>query len=525
MRRLTLLVPVLFALGVAAPSHALPGDSVSRAAAAAEHTVALDLDLAQKELEGGDPDSVVLTLERARLAIYRGDCDGAVQLLSRPDIARDEHGETLADIARGCARATAATVMEKDDAHAIEIRYQDEHDRAMTPLVVETTVKARDALTRDLGVNWPRPTRIVVVRDLVSLSAMTGLPYEAASTTGTVAVAKWGRVTILSPRASHHGYAWRDTLTHELTHLAVTRATVDRAPLWLQEGVAKREEVRWRDSGPFDDRPPVDSVVERGIEMKIDLPLDKLGPSIAMLPSADAAMVAFAEVTSFVRYLAASSGPEALPRLFLGLKNKKSVDDALVDATGSNLKQWDGKWRANLTAQPKETNLLKLLGLGGAPSNMRDTRDRHRLAELLLGREHPQQALEELDAIQGEGTSASSRRGQHEGDLESDPSLRYVRARVLEALARTKDGEGLVGDPKEVAASYAPWWAIRGRWARARGDAVVADPSFIEAVAQDPFDVEAACESLDPASAPSDPAAGLLCEAARKMGEPPLGKD
>jgi hypothetical protein len=513
MKRLTLLVPVLFALGVAARLTESPGSACEGAAAAAEHTVALDLDLAQEELEGGDPDSVVLTLERARLAIYRGDCDGAVQLLSRPDVARDEHGETLADIARGCARATAATVVEKDDARAIEIRYQDEHDLPMTPLVVETTVKARDALTKDLGVSWPRPTRIVVVRDLVALSAMTGLPYEAASTTGTVAVAKWGRVTLLSPRASHHGYAWRDTLAHELTHLAVTRATVDRAPLWLQEGVAKREEVRWRDPGPFDDRPPVDAVVERGIEMKLDLPLDKLGPSIAMLPSADAAMVAFAEVTSFVRYLAASSGPEALPRLFLGLKNKKSVDDALVDATGSNLKQWDEKWRANVTAQPKETNLLKLLGLGGAPSNMRETRDRHRLAELLFGREHPQQALEELEEIQAKG------------DLETDPSLRYVRARVLEALARTKDGEGLVGDPREVAAPYAPWWGIRGRWARMRGDAAVADPSFVEAVAQDPFDVEAACESLDPASAPSDPAARLLCEAARKMGEPPLGKD
>ena len=49
---------------------------------------------------------------------------------------------------------------------------------------------------------------------------MTGLPYESAKTTGTVAVAKWGRVTLLSPRASPHGYAWRDTMAHELTHLA-----------------------------------------------------------------------------------------------------------------------------------------------------------------------------------------------------------------------------------------------------------------------------------------------------------------
>ena len=84
---------------------------------------------------------------------------------------------------------------------------------------------------------------------------MTGLPYKSAQTTGTVAVAKWGRVTILSPRASRHGYPWRDTLTHEMTHLAISMQSRERAPLWLHEGVARREETRWREPGPFDDRP------------------------------------------------------------------------------------------------------------------------------------------------------------------------------------------------------------------------------------------------------------------------------
>src|SRR5262249_48189855 len=160
-------------------------------------------------------------------------------------------------------------------------------------------------------------------------SAMTGLPQEAAQTTGTVAVAKWGRVTLLSPRASQHGYSWRDTIAHELTHLAVTRATIDRAPLWLQEGVAKRGEVRWRPPGPSHDRPSPAAIVMRGTELRLDLPLDKLGPSIAMLPSADAAMVAFAEVTSFVRYYAATQGEDALPRLLQALRDQGSVDDAL----------------------------------------------------------------------------------------------------------------------------------------------------------------------------------------------------
>jgi hypothetical protein len=516
-------------LVLAAPSHADPpvvaplrGDNLTRAAKAAELTIGLDYDEARKVLAEGDPDSAALAIERARLALYEGDCDGAAAILARPELAASELGGGLADIARGCARATAATVVEKDDANAVVVRYQDEADRALQPLIVETVVKARDALTRDLGSTWPKPTRITVVRDLMSLSAMTGLPKEAAMTTGTVAVAKWGRVTLLSPRASRHGYSWRDTIAHELTHLAVTRASVDRAPLWLQEGVAKRQEIRWRDPGPFDDRPPVDSVVDRGIAMKIDLPLDKLGPSIAMLPSADVAMVAFAEVTSFVRYLAESQPKGTLEHLFKELRTAKTTDDALRAATGDDLKGWDAKWRAYLAEDKKaraDQKPLTLLNLDVPPAKLRDIRERVRLAELLLGREHPKAALEELDKLPGAPTASGS---AGTGEISADPSVRYLRARVLEALGRAEEAAPLLADPKEVSASFGPWWAIRGRLAK---DPAVADPSFVEAVAADPLDIEPACRSLDPAAQPEDKVARLLCDAARKIGEPSLGRD
>jgi hypothetical protein len=488
----------------------------SHTARAQELTVGLDFAEAHKELAAGNPDDPNIVIESGRLALYESDCDLALVLLSRPDIARSDEGSQLGNIARGCARVTAATVVDRDEAHAVEVRYQDESDRALTPLIVETVVKARDALTRDLGATWPKPTRITVVRDLMSLSAMTGLPQKDAQTTGTVAVAKWGRVTLLSPRASQHGYSWRDTIAHELTHLAVTRATIDHAPLWLQEGVAKRQEIRWRDPGPFDDRPSADAIVVRGMELKLDLPLDRLGPSIAMLPSADAAMVAFAEVTSFVHYMATESAPDALPRLFAALRAGSSPDDALHEATSANLKEWDVRWRAYLASSPHDP-LPAAFGLGGnAPStrhlDMRELSKRSRLAELLMGREHPAEALVQIDHV----TSPQA--------LE-DPSVRYLRARILEALDRVPDGAPLVADPASVVSSFGPWWAIRGRWARSRGDDGLAGASFFEAVAADPLDIESACEGIEADSAPKDPRGHPLCAAARARKEPDLGKD
>jgi hypothetical protein len=501
-------------LAVCGPSRAgaEPDPGEGAAAQANELILAMEYDKARAELAKADPNSPAVALAKARLALYEEDCDLAVALTGRSDIAQSEDGRVVADVARGCARVTAATVIDRDDAAGVVVRWHDEGDRALMPLVVDTVVKARASLTRDLGVEWKKPTRITVVRDLLSLSAMTGLPYKAAQTTGTVAVAKWGRVTILSPRASKHGYPWRDTLTHELTHLAISMQSRERAPLWLHEGVARRQETRWREPGPFDDRPSAESVVLRGMELKLDLPLDKLGPSIAMLPSADAAMVAFAEVTSFVRFFVESAGDGALAKLLVELRTSKNVDEALKQVSGETLVQWDAKWRAQLARRPKEP-LSPLYGLGGQPPGVGDSRERSRLAELLLGRGHADAALVELDKIPE--------------TLLADPSLRYLRARVLETRGDPQAAEALVEDPKAWISSYGPCWAVRARLARARGDMAVADAAREEALAHDPLGTESACSSLSPDASKdgADVTRGPLCDAARKREEPDLGRD
>jgi hypothetical protein len=505
----------------------------------------LDYDDARRVLASADSEDPTVAVERARLGIYELDCDGAATILARSELQDGDAGERLADVARGCQRVTAALLVDKDEARHVEVRWQDEHDRALAPLLFDTVARARDALTRDLGVDWPVPTRVVVVRDLLSLSAMTGLPYQSAKTTGTVAVAKWGRVTLLSPRASLHGYSWRDTVAHELTHLAVTRASRDRAPLWLQEGIAKREETRWRDAGPFDDRPSPEAVVQRGMELGMALPLDKLGPSIAMLPSADAAMVAFAEVTSFVRFYATNAGDQALPKLLEELRTAAAgkEDDAIVAASGADRRTWDTRWRAFIASRPREP-LPDLLDFGprhrkppgagasdtsgatAATNPIRDLRDRTRLAQLLLSRDpgYADAALLELDRIEMHGAPAPSTDGWERAM--SDPSVRWLRARALEASGRSRleEAAALVADPHAVLSSYGPWWAIRGRFARSRGDEGSAAASFLEAIGVDPFFPEAACETMDP-NAPPGSASKDLCDAARAWAPPPFDSD
>jgi hypothetical protein len=512
MRRTWLSVLVVACLmlgGDAVADVATRPSNPAGASRARDLIIGLDLDAARTLLEKADPTDPYVAFERARLKLYEGDCDAAANTLSDPQLAKldeDEYVQRydsgLGEIARGCARTTAETSVVDDKVSHVWIRFQDDADRVLAPVLIDTVVKARDSITRDLGVDWPQPTRVVVVRDLVALSAMTGLPYESASTTGTVGVAKWGRVTLLSPRASQHGFAWRDTLAHELTHLAVTHASADRAPLWLQEGLAKREELRWRSPNGFDDRPSPESIVAYGIQKHLDLPLDKLGPSIAMLPSADQAMVAFAEVTSFVRTMVTQAGDDATKKLLAALRAGTPIEQALQSATGSNLQGWDVRWRAQLATQ-NESPPASLLA--AETKDTRTMREHVRLAELLIGRGHGRDAATELDSITG--------------PLLSDPHVRYLKARALDKESMD-DARRVLGEPAELYGSYAPWWAIRGRFAASALDPSAAN-DFVEAIAQDPFDVEAACESLDGVTKAGDP----LCDAARASGTPDVGRE
>ncbi len=497
--------PVLTAVAVLAATVPAKSDDGGRLQRAHVATMRLDVAEARELLAPLPPDDPDVAAERALLALYEGDCDGALDAFARAPVRRDEWAEHVAEVARGCARVTASALVVEDEAHGLVFRLKDDEDAALVPLLTDVADRGRATLERELGVRLPRPLRIEVVRDHYSLAAMTGLPEEAARTTGTVAVAKWGRVTMLSPRASPHGYPWADTLMHEMTHLAVTRASTDRAPLWLQEGVAKRQEARWREPFAFDDTPPADATAKGGFAKGLALPLDRLGPSIAMLPTAEQAMVAFSEVTSFVRYWTHEAGDRALPRLLTALSEHPGptgVDAALVEASGADLHAWDERWRAYL--QASGTREADLPGQGeahGSPGDRKLVRN-VRLGDLLSDRKHEGAAARYFE----KAVAASGR----------DPSLRARLGRSLGALGRQDEADRLVESLTTVQHAQGPYLALRGSALLRRGERAEATRSLDHALWISPWDTDVACAAAD-ASPPDDPRRAL-CEALRHAG-------
>ena len=258
-------------------------------------------------------------------------------------------------------------------------------------------------------------------------------------------------MTMLSPRASHHGYPYRDTLAHELTHLAITRVTHDHAPLWMQEGLAKHEETRWRPPGPFDGpaRAPEAMVLE-GIEKKLDLPLDKLGMSLAMLPSPEAAIVAYAEVTSFVRRLAAhepDGGRASLDPDGDGAHARR--ERGAEGGDGHGPAAWDKAWRAWLAEQPKE-KLRRSSGSSRSTrifAKIRDQRAPRRAPPRAQVTPRPRSSM--LAKVKDERIRRSGAPVAQRAHARSRPGRRGGR----------RARRGSEGHDRR---SYGPWWALRG---------------------------------------------------------------
>lgn len=473
------LAAALLVMALLVPSVA----SARSLAQVADAITELDLDRAARLLTETNGALVATTVERARLAIYQGDCHTAAILLDAPELAAAPAIDGLREVARGCAGATAGALIHEDPRHGVWLRLQDERDLALAPFVVAAAARARDALARELGVELPRPLRIDLVRDLFSLAAVTGLPLQAAETTGTVGVARWGRVILLSPRATPRGYPWEDTLAHELVHLVVTRASRDRAPLWLQEGVAKRYEARWRDPRPFDDHTDHDRVARDALLEGRALGFDGLGNSLALLPTPELAAAAYSEVASFVGYWEARQGASALRLLFADLRGLDAEDPtpALRSVSGYDLEAWRLRWEQHLRTSLDAGSSAPLAPASSAKGLLeaRGLSRRVRLAELLARRGHHAAAESEL-------LPAMALRA-------TEPSLRWRAARAALADGRPESARIHLGELSDVDSAHGGWFALYGRFARELNDRAAEREADAVALAIDPLLEEVAC--------------------------------
>jgi len=204
-----------------------------------------------------------------------------------------------------------------------------------------------------LGGSPPGETPVELYPDGRSFIGASSLKAEDVYTTGVVGLAKWGKLLITSPRALPRGYGWQDTIAHEYIHLVVAHHTDDRAEVWLQEAIAKYLDSRWHDgTDRFKLTVRQQGLLAEALRRDDLVTFEEMSPSLAKLPNADRAALAYAQLASLMAYCFERAGPDVLLQTLPPIARGIRSDAALAKAAGApDFDTLYEEWRAWLAAQ------------------------------------------------------------------------------------------------------------------------------------------------------------------------------
>ncbi len=279
-------------------------------------------------------DAVVLGLA-AETAFHEGRYEEAIAHLDKVgELHPDRREQTAIRLELFEATRDATEGMVELRAGQVVLRYADGMDAILVDEAVEALEAAQLALEVHLGSLPPQPVLVEIFPTGKRFVDASGLGQEAVSTTGVVAISKWARLLMTSPRAVARGYTWKDTLVHEYVHQVVSHVSQDRTPVWLQEGLARYLEACWRQvlNPPLD--PFSQASVARALASDNLVTFEEMHPSFAFLDSAERGAVAYAQVQVLVATAVAQGGEGTLVRTLEGVNAGRDADQALAVAAG-----------------------------------------------------------------------------------------------------------------------------------------------------------------------------------------------
>ncbi|MEW5738003.1 MAG: tetratricopeptide repeat protein [Myxococcota bacterium] len=362
-----------------------------------------------------------LAYYQGRIAFEEGRYDEAVTLLERAGVG-DKPGSWLR-----LAKDTQAIVgaYEKQESAHFVFLYPSGRDAVLAPWALDALEGIRAALEQDLGYAPPGKVRVEVVSTAGELSKVSTLSRDAIKTTGTIAICKFNKLMVTSPKAVVQGYDWLDTLAHEYTHLVVSRKSRNTVPIWMHEGLAKYLESRWRGPAGGAMTPPTLALLGSRVRKNTLVPFEKMHPSMALLPTAEDAATAFAEVYFAISLIDAEGGPKALDRLLTAMASGVSDKVAVEQVMKRKWADFEKAWMASLRKQPYPKELIP------ASSNEKK--------QLTENQEPKKKGREVSFGDFAEVTETEPRRNAHLGELFRE---RNRMAAAAEAFKRAHDAVG-----------------------------------------------------------------------------------
>lgn len=291
------------------------------------------------------PDADYSRYLQGELDFYDGHYDKVIQGLEGLD-DDDVEGNigALRSLAASSYQVTKGFTSKTSANGHFRIFYGPGKDETIVDLTGDVLEAAYEALGDDLGHRPSSPIRVELLGAASDLASVSTLTKEEIETTGTIALCKYGKLMVVSPRATITGYPWMDTLTHEYVHYIVTQMSHDNVPVWLHEGLARYLQIRWRGPstgalGPFDEH-----LLASALKTNSLVSFDDMHPSMAKLPSQEAAALAFAEVSTMLAFVHQTVGNEGLRRAILDVGHGNSAKKAVADTMGRDWKALESDW-------------------------------------------------------------------------------------------------------------------------------------------------------------------------------------
>jgi tetratricopeptide (TPR) repeat protein len=323
------------------------------------------------DLEKRAPDSPEVKWLRAELAFQSGDYANALALLDKlPDSAVDGMVGSTKKLTRSTLAVVDTFVDVKSPKGHFVIRHAPGPDATIAILAGEVLDAAWEAIGDDLGLKPADPIRVELLGAPADLAKLSPLTESEIETTGTIALSKYNKLMVVSPRATIFGYPWMDTLAHEYTHLIVSRISQDTVPVWLQEGLARFEQIRWRRGPAVQLTNSEQAMLTTALKKGRLITFDEMHPSMAKLPSQDAAALAYAEVYNLVGWMHGKVGFKGLREILSAQKDGKSARRAVSETLELPWSKVEQAWHASLkpVAAPVRAGKPIKFGKGGQDS-------------------------------------------------------------------------------------------------------------------------------------------------------------
>ena len=372
------------------------------------------------------------------------------------------------------------------------VRWRPGVDAVLIDDAFDTLERAEEHIAPLMGGPPPGNTILEIHPTVNSFIAASSLMKSDVHTTGTVALSKWSRLLVSSPRTRGRGYGWMDTIAHEYIHLVVAyRGNGDdsRVPVWLQEAIAKYLDSRWRDGRDhfrLDLRQQ--GYLARALKQDDLVTFEEMHPSLAKLPDPERAALAYAQLASLMDFCFRRGGEDVLTRVLPLTMAGVDPRDALATGAGyDDFQELLSDWRdyvATLDLEEGELAELPVMLDGGDdldadPVLSRDEQLARyaRLGDILLERDFPEAAIVEYD-------KAVSTSGH------PSPYLANQLASAHVATGDSREAERVLEASLEEYPEFGLTRKALGKLYEGSERPAAAEEQFAEAVALQPFDPE-----------------------------------